>query len=156
MHHCMCLTLSSDKTFKSLQLNRKSDVSVFNTAPACKHIPTSSQFILRNHQNTGDWNDTCRLIWSQDFKGKCMHVVEISVVAHVTPGFCHYKLRKGTTGCPSPCQTHATLTLIFWMYLYRLQIIKSKSELLCDWQSVSQYVLVYSPLWDLRPDVIFL
>jgi hypothetical protein len=31
-----------------------------------------------------------------------------------------------------------------------------ESELLCDWQSVSQYVLVSSPLWDLRPDVIFL
>jgi hypothetical protein len=27
-------------------------------------------------------------------------------------------------GCPSPCHTHPTLTLICWMYLYRLQIIK--------------------------------
>jgi hypothetical protein len=25
-----------------------------------------------------------------DFKTKCMHVVEISVVPHVTPSFCHY------------------------------------------------------------------
>jgi hypothetical protein len=90
MHHGMCLTWSSDKTFKSLRLKRKSDVSAFNTAPVCKHIPTASQFILRNHQNTGDWNDTCQPIWSQDFESKCMHVVEISVIPHVTPGFCHY------------------------------------------------------------------
>jgi hypothetical protein len=124
MHYGMCLIWSSDRTFKSLQLKRKSDVSAFITAPACKHIPTALQFILRNHQNTGDWNDTCQPIWSQDFKTKCMHAVEISAVSNVTPDFCHYYLRKGTTGCPSPCHTHPTLTIICWMYLYRLQIIK--------------------------------
>jgi hypothetical protein len=47
---------------QDLRLKRKSDVSAFNTAPACRHIPTASQFILRNHQNTGDWNDTCQPI----------------------------------------------------------------------------------------------
>jgi hypothetical protein len=31
MHHGMCLTWSSDKTFRSLRLKRKSDVSAFNT-----------------------------------------------------------------------------------------------------------------------------
>jgi hypothetical protein len=33
---------------------------------------------------------------------------------------------------------------------------KSKSKLFCDWQSVNQYVLVSSPLWDLWPDAAFL
>jgi hypothetical protein len=36
-----------------LRLKRNSDVSAFNTAPAYRHIPTASQLILRNHQNTG-------------------------------------------------------------------------------------------------------
>jgi hypothetical protein len=36
------------------QLKRKSDVSAFITDPVWNHIPTASQFILRNHQNTGD------------------------------------------------------------------------------------------------------
>jgi hypothetical protein len=54
-------------------------------------LPNNSlQFILRNHQNTGDWNDTCQPIWSQDFRSKCMHVVEMSAIPHVTPDFCHY------------------------------------------------------------------
>jgi hypothetical protein len=43
-----------------------------------------------------------------------------------------------------------------WLLTDWLTALNSESESLCDWQSVSQYVLVSSPLRDLRPDVIFL
>jgi hypothetical protein len=90
MHHGTCLMWSSDRISKSLQLKKKSDDSALITVPENIHIPTASQFILRNHQNTNDWNDTCQLIWSQNFKSKCIHVVNISAIPHATPGFCHY------------------------------------------------------------------
>jgi hypothetical protein len=32
---------------------------------------------------------------------------------------------------------------------------ESESELLCNWQSVSQYVLVSSPIWDFWPEIFF-
>jgi hypothetical protein len=161
MHHGMCLTWSSDRTFKSLRLMRKSDVSAFITAPACRHIPTASQFILGNHQNTGDWNDTCQPIWSQDSKCKCflvnlwnrlkcaciyiscivltcstscsmqymyvymcvcvcMYVCKwvLSLMSHLA--FVTINYGRAPLGAPP----HLTLTLICWMYLYRLQIIR--------------------------------
>jgi hypothetical protein len=33
-------------------------------------------------------------------------------------------------------------------------LAQSESELLCNWQSVSQYVLVSSPIWDFWPEII--
>jgi hypothetical protein len=37
--------------------------------------------------------------------------------------------------------------------IYLFHIWMSKPKLLYDWRSVNQYVLVTSPLWDLRPDI---
>jgi hypothetical protein len=41
------------------------------------------------------------------------------------------------------------------LYLYSIQEGCLKSKSCYDWRSVSQYVLVSSPLWNLWPDIIF-
>jgi hypothetical protein len=48
-----------------------------------------------------------------------------------------------------------------YMYLHLFDFyckviqLRTKSKSCYDWRSVSQYVLVSSPLWNLRPDIIF-
>jgi hypothetical protein len=50
----------------------------------------------------------------------------------------------------APIPLPSTLPLLGWS---RSASSESESELLCNWRSVSQYVLVSSPIWDFWPEI---
>jgi hypothetical protein len=89
----------------------------------------------------------------------------LSVVGFLTWGvISNEKTCLQFTSVAGPCQrshsrglSPARLMTIFYCLRFETpKTSKSKSKLFCDWQSVNQYVLVSSPLWDLWPDAAFL
>jgi hypothetical protein len=59
---------------------------------------------------------------------------------------------------PVKCEQITTSRLVSFLFLKSNSehlLKQSESELLYNWQSVSQYVLVSSPIWDFWPEIFF-
>jgi hypothetical protein len=85
------------------------------------------------------WSDTWAYTWSW---------------SHVTLRMLSCLQRISSSCCISSCRYCISLELLHpYCTAYWVQLLELKSRY--DWQSISQYDLVSSPLWDLQPDISF-